>query len=63
MQRLPFFWRRLMCRKIEEETIPIYTPYRYHPVSIGDTFNKRYVVVSKLGYGVLSTVWFAKDKK
>lgn len=63
LQRLPFLWRRLLGRKIEEETLPYYTPFRYHPVSIGDCFNQRYEVASKLGYGVFSTVWFAKDKK
>ncbi len=63
LQRLPFLWRRLIGRKIEEETIPYYTPFRYHPVSLGDCFNRRYDVVLKLGYGAFSTVWFAKDKK
>ena len=63
MQRLPSFWRRLMGKRIEEERLPHYTPFRYHPVSLGDCFNKRYDVLSKLGYGVHSTVWFAKDRK
>lgn len=33
----------------------------YHPVQIGDTFNRRYQVVSKLGWGYFSTVWLCKD--
>ncbi|KAG5282630.1 hypothetical protein AALO_G00058110 [Alosa alosa] len=33
----------------------------YHPVQIGDIFNKRYQVVSKLGWGFFSTVWLCHD--
>eukprot|EP00064_Thunnus_orientalis_P000280 superscaffoldBa00000014_g280 len=33
----------------------------YHPVQIGDTFNRRYKVVSKLGWGYFSTVWLCLD--
>ncbi|XP_069550157.1 SRSF protein kinase 3 isoform X1 [Brachyistius frenatus] len=33
----------------------------YHPVQIGDTFNRRYQVVSKLGWGYFATVWLCKD--
>ncbi|XP_037627450.1 SRSF protein kinase 3 [Sebastes umbrosus] len=33
----------------------------YHPVQIGDTFNRRYQVVSKLGWGYYSTVWLCLD--
>uniref|UniRef100_A0A3B5AXZ6 non-specific serine/threonine protein kinase n=1 Tax=Stegastes partitus TaxID=144197 RepID=A0A3B5AXZ6_9TELE len=33
----------------------------YHPVRIGDTFNRRYQVVSKLGWGYFSTVWLCVD--
>ena len=29
----------------------------YHPVEIGDTFNKHYYVIRKLGWGYFSTVW------
>ncbi|KAL7398984.1 hypothetical protein ABVT39_018146 [Epinephelus coioides] len=35
----------------------------YHPVQIGDTFNRRYQVVSKLGWGYFSTVWLCLDLK
>ena len=34
----------------------------YHPVSIGDVFNKRYVVELKLGWGHFSTVWLVSDR-
>uniref|UniRef100_A0A3B4F2U4 non-specific serine/threonine protein kinase n=1 Tax=Pundamilia nyererei TaxID=303518 RepID=A0A3B4F2U4_9CICH len=33
----------------------------YHPIQIGDTFNRRYQVVSKLGWGYFSTVWLCQD--
>ncbi|XP_017266691.1 SRSF protein kinase 3 isoform X2 [Kryptolebias marmoratus] len=35
----------------------------YHPVQVGDTFNRRYQVVSKLGWGFYSTVWLCTDLK
>ncbi|XP_042068675.1 SRSF protein kinase 3 isoform X2 [Haplochromis burtoni] len=35
----------------------------YHPIQIGDTFNRRYQVVSKLGWGYFSTVWLCQDLK
>uniref|UniRef100_W5N879 non-specific serine/threonine protein kinase n=1 Tax=Lepisosteus oculatus TaxID=7918 RepID=W5N879_LEPOC len=33
----------------------------YHPVTIGDTFNGRYRVLRKLGWGYFSTVWLCLD--
>ena len=36
-------------------------PHRYYPVRLGDTFNDRYEVLLKLGYGTTSTVWLAQD--
>lgn len=35
----------------------------YHPVSIGDRFNHRYIVLKKLGWGHFSTVWLCYDSK
>ncbi|KAJ6446609.1 ATP-dependent DNA helicase II subunit 2 [Purpureocillium lavendulum] len=47
-------------RAISEEGIARYCLGGYHPVRIGDVFNNgKYKVVSKLGYGVYSTVWLA----
>lgn len=48
-------------KKIEEETIPGYVSSRYYPVRIGDIFRDRYQVVGKLGFGITSTVWLARD--
>jgi serine/threonine-protein kinase SRPK3 len=48
------------ARAISEESISRYCEGGYHPVRIGDVFsNGKYKVVSKLGYGVYSTVWLA----
>ncbi len=47
--------------KIEEETLPFYNPNNYYPVHIGEVFRSRYQVVTKLGYGVNSTVWLCLD--
>ncbi|KAF8999188.1 kinase-like domain-containing protein [Cyathus striatus] len=33
----------------------------FHPMNIGDTFNNRYRVVNKLGFGAYSTVWLVED--
>jgi hypothetical protein len=46
---------------IEEETLPRYCAQRYYPVHLGETFNGKYQVVAKLGYGASSTVWLARD--
>ncbi|KAK2841617.1 hypothetical protein FQN49_006078 [Arthroderma sp. PD_2] len=48
-------------RKIEEETLPTYTPEKYYPARIGQIFKDRYQIVGKVGYGVFSTVWLARD--
>jgi len=48
-------------QKIEEKTIPGYVATRYYPVTIGQIFQNRYQVVGKLGYGITSTVWLARD--
>jgi serine/threonine-protein kinase SRPK3 len=47
--------------RIEEETLPDYAAERYYPVHIGELLASRYQVVGKLGYGVTSTVWLARD--
>ncbi|KAF2218360.1 protein kinase [Elsinoe ampelina] len=33
----------------------------YYPIRIGDTYNSRYQVVAKLGYGSQATVWLCHD--
>lgn len=47
---------------VSEENIARYCPGGYHHVRIGDRFsNGRYEVLSKLGYGLYSTVWLVRD--
>ncbi|OQE14604.1 hypothetical protein PENSTE_c034G08243 [Penicillium steckii] len=47
--------------ELEEETLPTYQPEEYYPVNQGELFNNRYQTIAKLGYGVTSTVWLAKN--
>ncbi|PNS14678.1 hypothetical protein CAC42_1700 [Sphaceloma murrayae] len=46
---------------LEEEMHCHFREGRYCPVDIGTVFLDRYQVLGKLGYGVSSTVWLAKD--
>lgn len=46
---------------VEEETLPTYRAEKYYPVHIGEVLGDRYQVVAKIGYGVTSTVWLARD--
>ncbi|KAL4918718.1 kinase domain-containing protein [Aspergillus aurantiobrunneus] len=46
--------------KIEEELLPLYKPDKIYPVQIGEVFASKYQVVSKLGYGISSTVWLCR---
>ena len=50
-----------VSEKIEEETFKWYTPAKFYPVRIGQVFESRYQVVSKMGYGSTSTVWLGRD--
>lgn len=34
----------------------------YHPVSIGEKYNEKYIIEKKLGFGYFSTVWLASDQ-
>lgn len=47
--------------EIEEERMPHYKTPVYYPARIGDIFHDRYQILSKLGYGANSTVWFCRD--
>ncbi|KAI9930181.1 hypothetical protein ASPWEDRAFT_48327 [Aspergillus wentii DTO 134E9] len=47
--------------KLEEEELPLYAPENYYPVHIGQVFESRYQIVSKLGYGTSSTAWLCRD--
>jgi hypothetical protein len=57
----PHFERIGASQLIEEEIFPDYLAERYYPVRIGELLESRYQIVGKLGYGVTSTVWLARD--
>lgn len=38
-------------------------PGGYHPVQIGDIYNRKYCVIRKLGWGHFSTVWLCWDER
>uniref|UniRef100_A0A8C5R7Q5 non-specific serine/threonine protein kinase n=1 Tax=Leptobrachium leishanense TaxID=445787 RepID=A0A8C5R7Q5_9ANUR len=40
-----------------------YCPGGYHPVHIGETLNRRYQVINKVGWGHFSTVWLCHDAR
>lgn len=44
-----------------EEGGDSYKPGGFHPVYIGDIYAEKYMVLSKIGYGVYSTVWLVRD--
>jgi len=46
-----------------EEGKNAYHPGGFHPVYIGDVYAERYKIISKIGYGVYSTVWLVQDLK
>lgn len=48
---------------IEEERMPAYRKGLYYPVRLGDVYLCRYQILSKLGFGANSTVWFCHDLK
>ena len=48
---------------IEEELLPGYKAENYYPVTIGQILDLRYRSVCKLGCGIGSTVWLAKDQR
>lgn len=48
-------------QKLEEEAFYDYGTGKYYPVRIGEVLASKYQVVGKLGFGVSSTVWLARD--
>lgn len=48
-------------QKLEEETLPWYSPEGFYSVEIGEVFQSRYQVIGKLGYGGYSTIWLCRD--
>jgi serine/threonine-protein kinase SRPK3 len=46
---------------LDEERFEEFKKGQYYPVNIGDIYSSKYQVVGKLGFGVTSTVWLARD--
>ena len=45
----------------DDEGTEGYRPGGYHPVSLGEVYNNKYLVLKKLGWGHFSTVWMVRD--
>ncbi|KAK2019407.1 kinase-like protein [Colletotrichum eremochloae] len=48
--------------EVDLEDFEEYRTGGYHPIIIGNTFDNRYELVHKLGFGGYSTIWLARDK-
>lgn len=46
---------------LDEERFEEFKKGQYYPVNIGDVFGSKCQVIGKLGFGVTSTVWLARD--
>ncbi|KAK4502554.1 hypothetical protein PRZ48_005979 [Zasmidium cellare] len=46
---------------VDEEGLSAYDRDKFYPVHPGERFNNRYRIITKLGYGSMSTVWLAQD--
>ncbi|KAG8765914.1 hypothetical protein FRC12_007195 [Ceratobasidium sp. 428] len=46
---------------IAEENLPYYNPKHYYPVRVGEVLNDTFLVTNKLDYGLISTIWLARD--
>ncbi|KAE8146490.1 kinase-like domain-containing protein [Aspergillus avenaceus] len=46
---------------LEEERFERFKQGQYYPANIGDVLTSRYQIIGKLGLGVTSTVWLARD--
>ena len=57
----PHFQKIVASQLVEEENLPGYLAEHYYPVRIGELLRSRYQIVGKLGFGVTSTVWLARD--
>ncbi|KAJ3538774.1 hypothetical protein NM208_g5761 [Fusarium decemcellulare] len=46
---------------IEEEKVPAYVADDFYPVRLGQVFEDRFQITTKLGYGTSSTIWLSRD--
>ncbi|KAF7118433.1 hypothetical protein CNMCM5793_007950 [Aspergillus hiratsukae] len=48
---------------VDEEICPGYNSKRFYPAKPGEVLANRYQILVKVGWGVSSTVWFARDMR
>ncbi|PYI02908.1 kinase domain protein [Aspergillus sclerotiicarbonarius CBS 121057] len=46
---------------LEEECTPHYNPKHFYPARLYEVLHNRYQITAKLGWGISSTVWLARD--
>ncbi|KAJ0425443.1 hypothetical protein BJY00DRAFT_298522 [Aspergillus carlsbadensis] len=46
---------------LEEERSALFKKGHYYLIKVGDVYTSKYHVIGKLGFGVISTVWLARD--
>jgi hypothetical protein len=46
---------------VDEEILPLYDPKYFYPAKPGEVLANRYQTLVKVGWGVSSTVWLARD--
>lgn len=46
---------------LDEERFKQFKHGQYYPANIGEVFSSKYQVIGKLGFGITSTVWLARD--
>jgi hypothetical protein len=46
---------------VDEEISPVYNSKYFYPAKPGDVLGDRYQTLVKVGWGVSSTVWLARD--
>jgi len=46
---------------VDEEISPVYDPKYFYPAKPGEVLADRYQILIKVGWGVSSTVWLARD--
>ncbi|KAJ9309560.1 hypothetical protein DTO217A2_850 [Paecilomyces variotii] len=46
---------------VDEEISPVYDSKHFYPAKPGEVLDDRYQILVKVGWGVSSTVWFARD--
>lgn len=46
---------------VDEEIAPVYNAKHFYPARPGEVLANRYQALAKVGWGVSSTIWLARD--